>query len=254
MTAPIYRATIPHEHHQSRPWQAAHRGPQERHSRRSGHSNRTRPDAPARSKAKDDRLYLGAGALPEGYGRMTSEQLQAERDAVRQKVESMSQCSGPVLECPHALRIVKIPNAYQPGRYGPWQFCRYCDRCGRKSTALPSPPENPGLIPVFSKEAAAKISETKKALWLRYSELEKQIQEARKSEWHERRSEYQNSPEWHAKRRAVIKRCGNLCEGCRAAPVDHIHHLSYENFGDELLFQLVGLCFNCHARCHPDKF
>jgi hypothetical protein len=57
---------------------------------------------------------------------------------------------------------------------------------------------------------------------------------------------------WRAKRRQVIERCANLCEGCRSAPVDHVHHLTYEHVGRELLFELAGLCLHCHEVAHEE--
>lgn len=55
---------------------------------------------------------------------------------------------------------------------------------------------------------------------------------------------------WRRKREQVIERCGDLCEGCRSAPVGHVHHLTYEHVGRELLFELVGLCVPCHDVAH----
>ena len=63
-------------------------------------------------------------------------------------------------------------------------------------------------------------------------------------------SDYLLSPEWAKRRDAVIERCSGLCEGCGNAPVDHVHHLTYDNIGDEFLWQLVGVCAPCHARAH----
>lgn len=60
----------------------------------------------------------------------------------------------------------------------------------------------------------------------------------------------QRSPKWQALCRRVRERCKNTCEGCAAALVDHVHHKTYANLGDELLFQLVGLCEACHEKVH----
>lgn len=65
--------------------------------------------------------------------------------------------------------------------------------------------------------------------------------------------EYLKTDQWREKRRLVIQRESNLCEGCRSAPIDEVHHRTYANVGDELLFQLVGLCRPCHIKCHPEK-
>lgn len=62
--------------------------------------------------------------------------------------------------------------------------------------------------------------------------------------------EYLKSDAWKDKRRLVIHKQGDICQGCLNAAIDDIHHLSYDNLGDELLFQLVGLCRNCHKKTH----
>jgi hypothetical protein len=71
-----------------------------------------------------------------------------------------------------------------------------------------------------------------------------------------RREFYQNyltTPEWREKRSMVIDRENGLCQGCRRNRIQEVHHASYQTLGDELLFQLVGLCSPCHRRAHPDK-
>ena len=59
-----------------------------------------------------------------------------------------------------------------------------------------------------------------------------------------------SSKKWQAKRRRVIEREKNLCQGCRLAPIEEVHHLSYDHLGDELLFELAGLCAECHRKTH----
>ncbi len=71
----------------------------------------------------------------------------------------------------------------------------------------------------------------------------------------DRRAKYQayrRTPEWQAKRSKVMRRSDGLCEGCLEAPATVVHHTTYANIGDELLFQLVALCRPCHARAHPE--
>jgi len=63
--------------------------------------------------------------------------------------------------------------------------------------------------------------------------------------------EYLRSEKWHKKRAMVLERANGLCEGCRLAAPSQVHHLTYRNVGDELLFQLVALCDGCHEKCHP---
>ena len=66
-------------------------------------------------------------------------------------------------------------------------------------------------------------------------------------EWYR---EYLKSPEWKLKREKVLKRAKNICEGCAEETAIEVHHISYANIGDELLFQLVALCEDCHRKAH----
>ena len=79
-----------------------------------------------------------------------------------------------------------------------------------------------------------------------YDEIERDFRER----WRELYSQYLRSAEWRRLRQEVILRSGGICEGCRKAQPDEIHHISYKHVGGELLFELVALCESCHARCH----
>jgi hypothetical protein len=58
--------------------------------------------------------------------------------------------------------------------------------------------------------------------------------------------EYMASREWRLKRRGVIEACQNTCERCAHAPVQSVHHLTYERLGDEDDADLMGVCQPCH--------
>jgi len=71
-----------------------------------------------------------------------------------------------------------------------------------------------------------------------------------KVEQKEKYAEYLETPEWQEKRRLVIERARGICEGCRVRHASQVHHLTYENIGDEFLWQLVAVCRICHERYH----
>jgi hypothetical protein len=62
--------------------------------------------------------------------------------------------------------------------------------------------------------------------------------------------DYLQSDAWKLRRRKVLERCDRLCEGCREEQITEVHHRTYAHVGDELLFELVGLCDACHAKAH----
>ena len=83
-------------------------------------------------------------------------------------------------------------------------------------------------------------------------ESEKRMQEQPHAEVLEY-SEYLKTDKWRALRKKVMTRCNGMCEGCMSKPVHDVHHLTYSNIYDELLFQLVGLCRDCHEKAHGLK-
>lgn len=71
-----------------------------------------------------------------------------------------------------------------------------------------------------------------------------------KSYFQRSHADYLTSPEWTERRSLVLDRANGLCEGCRKARASEVHHLSYRNWGNEFLFELVALCGDCHDRIH----
>lgn len=75
---------------------------------------------------------------------------------------------------------------------------------------------------------------------------------SKSKDWQAQYEAYRRTPLWQAKRARVLKRANGLCEGCLEADAVVVHHLTYANMGDELFFQLVALCEDCHAKAHPE--
>lgn len=68
--------------------------------------------------------------------------------------------------------------------------------------------------------------------------------------------EYLMSPEWQAKRLAVLERANWRCEaglqGC-AGRAEQVHHRTYRHLGDEPLWELAAICFRCHEKFKGTK-
>lgn len=64
---------------------------------------------------------------------------------------------------------------------------------------------------------------------------------------------YMNSPEWQEKRREVLEAAGFKCERCGTTENLTVHHLNYENLGDEDLADLEVLCTDCHPEADRDR-
>ena len=64
---------------------------------------------------------------------------------------------------------------------------------------------------------------------------------------------YLASEAWRAKRAEALRRDKGVCQGCRARQATQVHHLTYAHLGDELLFELISVCDDCHERIHGDR-
>jgi 5-methylcytosine-specific restriction endonuclease McrA len=68
--------------------------------------------------------------------------------------------------------------------------------------------------------------------------------------WYDR---YLASPQWAAKRSAVLVRDRGLCCGCGTRRATQVHHLTYARVWREMLFDLVSVCDSCHAIVHANR-
>jgi hypothetical protein len=64
--------------------------------------------------------------------------------------------------------------------------------------------------------------------------------------WFEEHNEYLQTDQWKAIRLKVLKRDNFLCQGCLEAPATEVHHLSYTHWKNELMFELLSVCYDCH--------
>jgi len=125
--------------------------------------------------------------------------------------------------------------------------CLQCMNCGRHTCHKVKRDEsNP---PELDRELAQRGEEARQRHWAREAGAQQTEQEAMREA---RRMEYQvylRTPEWITLRERVKQR-DKICQGCLAAPIEDVHHLTYEHVRNEFAFELVGLCRKCHARLH----
>jgi 5-methylcytosine-specific restriction endonuclease McrA len=56
---------------------------------------------------------------------------------------------------------------------------------------------------------------------------------------------------WWERRSEIVEARGAVCEACGIdGEALELHHLTYENLGDENDSELVLLCGECHCRAH----
>ncbi|MFA6962735.1 MAG: hypothetical protein WC205_18410 [Opitutaceae bacterium] len=98
--------------------------------------------------------------------------------------------------------------------------------------------------------------ELKRSKWASFHESYRKArlleQNRLKDNWNECYNRYLKHPEWRAKRKLVLERAQHLCEGCRTASAQEVHHTTYKHIGNEFLFELVAMCKPCHDRLHSE--
>lgn len=63
---------------------------------------------------------------------------------------------------------------------------------------------------------------------------------------------YLNSSAWKEKQATILKRDNNMCTYCCSSPATQVHHISYQNLGNESDFELISVCAGCH-RIHATQ-
>jgi 5-methylcytosine-specific restriction endonuclease McrA len=79
---------------------------------------------------------------------------------------------------------------------------------------------------------------------------ERHQREREREDWQEWYRGYLQSGEWQDLRERVFNRDNWICQGCLDAPAEETHHLTYERVGNEMLFDLISVCSNCHRQIH----
>ncbi len=126
-----------------------------------------------------------------------------------------------------------------------------CRNCGnKKGTALKKSKNPKKTTPTFDYH----LWEKRKELSDKFYQIKKRITKEKIRERHilfqENYLTYMESDEWKAKRMLVLKRDGNLCQECKVAKAEDVHHITYDNFKNEKLEDLVSVCRDCHKEIH----
>jgi 5-methylcytosine-specific restriction endonuclease McrA len=64
--------------------------------------------------------------------------------------------------------------------------------------------------------------------------------------WRKQHAEYLQTNQWKTIRQKVLKRDNYLCQGCLQNPATEVHHKTYQNWQNELMFELISVCYDCH--------
>jgi 5-methylcytosine-specific restriction endonuclease McrA len=150
-------------------------------------------------------------------------------------------------ECPHRhVRIVWTAWSSFGETFATRQLRQYCDDCGRlfgsalkHTTATPETPE-------ISFDEVTRYHREWQERLARNNADRKAREQRRRAEY----IAYLQTDAWVQRRELVIERAGGMCEGCRQAAAEQVHHLTYNHITNEFLWELVAICRDCHERFH----
>lgn len=129
---------------------------------------------------------------------------------------------------------------------GGFQVKNQCLDCGKIGQAKKRQPGDENL-PLIDRQMQADLWQKRQEAYQR--ELE-QLEEAYRQKMVAEYQKYLDSDEWHEIREKVLQRDNYTCQGCLLRRATCVHHLTYENIKDELCYQLVSLCKECHEKAH----
>ena len=153
--------------------------------------------------------------------------------------------AAPSWDCPHSL---KQPTLYVQ-RNGVRYVRHQCLRCGTsvkgpKGAELEKQGQCIDQLPPWDESLARRWIDRKN-----HFEQTQQPFQARLDLY----QQYLLSATWKSKRERVLQRDDHRCRACGDAQALEVHHKSYQNIGDEPLFELVAVCRECHQRLHQDS-
>lgn len=131
------------------------------------------------------------------------------------------------------------------------QIAHYVDQCLRCGSQLQSHKRD-SIIVAQAKlnDGIAKFDlDIADRFFSRGRQERKDQRDNERADWQAWYTEYLESEKWKSKRAEVMRRDKFTCQGCHGRATE-VHHLTYANVGDELLFQLIALCEDCHQRVH----
>lgn len=143
------------------------------------------------------------------------------------------------LACDHSSREIRRKKVAS----GAWWYWSQCLRCGAiervKTADVPR-----GLTPPLVDDNLRESFSRRQIADIQRRQIE--VDAAKQQEWWSWYSDYLQSPQWRALRRKVLARDKGRCQGCLEADATQVHHLTYDRVGNEMLFDLVAMCKNCH--------
>ena len=151
------------------------------------------------------------------------------------------------LACDHTVTRIR----YKTDSLGRRLYVRQCIGCGAQVGDSIKHSEVAGRVDPFDMELYDGFERLRRT---KYRQIATQREQAGREERREEYDAYLKSEEWEWRRMAVMARDQYKCKarypGCLGRATI-THHLSYDHFGNEPLFELVAICSKCNKILHP---
>ena len=152
--------------------------------------------------------------------------------------------------CRHSSKHVAVVVARNLTR----MYCYQCDDCGEQVGNWIAQAQLDTRVMQLAPERDRTLSDL---LWAEKDKATRKVLAEYESLWKLKRSLYQvyvveGSPEWHCRRLAVLARDGHICTICEKNQATQVHHITYDNLGNEPLEDLQSVCEECHNNLHDE--
>ena len=125
-----------------------------------------------------------------------------------------------------------------------------CTVCGYKETNGVKKADYPNFaaLPWYDESIKNGVRDYENRLrdWLQEQHEKRRTEQD--ANWFKKHTAYLRSPEWAERRANVLRRDGYICQACLQNPANQVHHLSYDHWGHEPLFDLTSVCKPCHNK------
>lgn len=144
--------------------------------------------------------------------------------------------------CTHASLSMRVKTASNGVRH----YWMQCLRCGTGRSATREERRQTATAEPFDNELQQSWWKAKsEAVHTAYLEQRQVEQQA----WFDEHSAYLSSPAWRRRRKLVLERdrftCQARLDGC-GEMASQVHHLTYDHWQNEPLFDLISVCTECH--------
>jgi hypothetical protein len=145
-------------------------------------------------------------------------------------------------DCPHEVTKIRC----RKRRNESVAFVEQCLHCGKELRAVSRhDPRCNGIPERFDEELNQDGYDLQHEQWVEQYNANRKAQH---EDWLCEHTIYLQTPEWRAKRAKVLQRDNYICQGCLTNRATQVHHLSYEHWQHELLYELVSICDDCHEQ------